>query len=201
MFGNDSMSTTTRPGNYSDGVLATNSTWQWNLRQSPAQPTKTSTGTTSKLQRQGIQRITIQRHFAVKDQQRIRPVQEFKTLRYRHQLLQVDALQEVELKSRIVAKNSLERQFRQLSHQWENETGMLSDLSQKVIHPAYQRIIGMGQDAVPFLLNELSKRPNHWFWALRSITGANPVKPEHRGRIKLMAKDWLCWGRDHGYEC
>jgi hypothetical protein len=137
----------------------------------------------------------------VKEQQRIRPVQEFKTLRYRHQLLQVDALQEVELKSRIVAKNSLERQFRQLSHQWENETGMLSDLSQKVIHPAYQRIIGMGQDAVPLLLNELSKRPNHWFWALRSITGANPVKPEHRGRIKLMAKDWLCWGRDHGYEC
>ena len=137
----------------------------------------------------------------MKDQQRIRPVQEFKTLRYRHQLLQVDALQEVELKSRIVAKNSLERQFRQLSHQWENETGMLSDLSQKVIHPAYQRIIGMGQDAIPFLLNELSKRPNHWFWALRSITGANPVKPEHRGRIKLMAKDWLCWGRDHGYEC
>ena len=137
----------------------------------------------------------------MKDQQRIRPVQEFKTLRYRHQLLQVDALQEVELKSRIVAKNSLERQFRQLSHQWENETGMLSDLSQKVIHPAYQRIIGMGQDAIPFLLNELSKRPNHWFWALRSITGANPVKPEHRGRIKLMDKDWLCWGRDHGYEC
>jgi len=137
----------------------------------------------------------------VKEQQRIRPVQEFKTLRYRHQLLQVDALQEVELKSRIIAKSSLERQFRQLSHQWENETGMLSDLSQKVIHPAYQRIIGMGQDAVPLLLNELSKRPNHWFWALRSITGANPVKPEHRGRIKLMAQDWLCWGRDHGYEC
>jgi hypothetical protein len=191
-----------RPGSCSDGVLATNSTWQWNLNQSQAKPTKTSAGATATLlQQQGIQRITIQRHFTVKEQPKIGHIQEFKTLRYRDQLLQVGILQEVKLKSQIAAQNSLERKFRQLSKQWENETEMLSDLSQKVIHPAYQRIIGMGQDAIPLLLNELSKRPNHWFWALRSITGTNPVKPEHRGRIKLMAQDWLCWGRDHGYEC
>lgn len=76
---------------------------------------------------------------------------------------------------------------------------MLSALSQKVIHPAYQRIIGMGEQVVPLLLQELERQPNHWFWALKAITGASPIKPEHRGRISQMAQDWLEWGRDHGY--
>lgn len=76
---------------------------------------------------------------------------------------------------------------------------MLSILSKKVIHPAYQRIIGMGDKAIPLLMRELKREPNHWFWALRAITGANPVKPENRGRVKRMAQDWLDWGHEHDY--
>jgi hypothetical protein len=95
--------------------------------------------------------------------------------------------------------NTVEHRFEQLAQQWKAETALLSDLSKKSMHPAYQRIIGMGQDALPLLLKELESHPSHWFWALRSITGANPVKPENRGRIKRMAQDWLAWGRDHGY--
>lgn len=95
--------------------------------------------------------------------------------------------------------SDIERQFNQLASQWKAETGMLSVLSQKVLHPAYQRIIGMGKKAIPLLLKELEREPNHWFWALRAITGANPVKPENRGRVKRMAADWRSWGRDRGF--
>jgi hypothetical protein len=95
--------------------------------------------------------------------------------------------------------SDIERQFTQLASQWEAETDMMSNLSQKVLHQAYQQIIGMGEKVIPLLLKELKRQPGHWFWALSAITGVNPVKSENRGRIRRMAQDWLEWGHDHGY--
>jgi hypothetical protein len=95
----------------------------------------------------------------------------------------------------------LEKTFFELANQWRRETNHMSLMSDIILHPAYQRIIGMGLNVVPLILRELSKEPDHWFWALRSITGANPIKPEDRGRLKKMAEAWLDWGRQHGYKC
>ena len=89
--------------------------------------------------------------------------------------------------------------FNALKANWESETVHLSSITESAMHPAYQQIIGMGQVAVPFILSEMRKKPDHWFWALRSITGEDPVLPEHRGRLKQMTKDWLKWGREQGY--
>lgn len=119
---------------------------------------------------------------------------------YANLLLQVESLHTTGLESRVLPATATERRFNQLAQAWKSDTALLSDLSKKSMHPAYQSIIGMGQDALPMLLRELDKYPSHWFWALRAITGANPVKPENRGRIKRMAQDWLEWGRDHGYQ-
>ena len=58
----------------------------------------------------------------------------------------------------------------------------------------------MGQPVVPLPLRELERNPAHWFKALRTLTGANPVKPEQRGRMKQMAEAWLKWGREYGYK-
>lgn len=95
----------------------------------------------------------------------------------------------------------IEKTFFELANQWRRETNHMSIMSDIILHPAYQRIIGMGLDVVPLILRELSKEPDHWFWALRSITGANPIKPEDKGRLKKMAEAWLDWGRQHGYKC
>jgi hypothetical protein len=89
--------------------------------------------------------------------------------------------------------------FLSLAQEWKSATAHLSSITDISLHPAYQRIIGMGEMAVPFILQEMSDRPDHWFWALKAITGDNPVLPEHQGRIKLMTKDWLIWGRRKGY--
>ena len=67
-----------------------------------------------------------------------------------------------------------------------------------VMHPAYQRIIGMGRRAVPLLLGELEKKPGHWFWALNAIAGENPVPAEAEGKLGDMAQAWLGWGRERG---
>lgn len=100
----------------------------------------------------------------------------------------------------IESKVELEAEFKKFAEEWRLETGMLSLVTQKSMHQAYQRIIGMGQPVIPLILRDLEQKPDHWFWALRAITGNNPVKPEQRGRMKQMAQAWIQWGKEHGYE-
>ncbi len=94
---------------------------------------------------------------------------------------------------------SIEQKFQRLAAKWRTETGHFSSTSQMFNHPAYQEIIAMGQDVLPLLLRDLAKEPDHWFAALRAITGAQPVPPEDRGRIDRMAEAWLRWAKEHGY--
>jgi hypothetical protein len=82
---------------------------------------------------------------------------------------------------------------------WKAECRPTSSLSELAMHPAYQQIIGMGPAAIPWLLAELEREPDHWFWALKSITMVDPVSPDDRGNIHKMAPAWLKWGRDQGY--
>ena len=89
--------------------------------------------------------------------------------------------------------------FEQLADEWVRERPGGLDLHFTTEHPAYQQIIAMGPAAVPWLLQRLSERPDHWFTALHRITGASPVPPESRGRFREMTAAWLEWGRQQGY--
>ena len=48
-------------------------------------------------------------------------------------------------------------------------------------HPDYQRIIQMGEQAVPLILEELEREADHWYPALRQLTGVSPVRRKARG--------------------
>jgi hypothetical protein len=72
-------------------------------------------------------------------------------------------------------------------------------VSEISIHPAYQRIIGMGQPVVPLIMRQLEREPDHWFVALSAITGVNPVKPEQKGKLQEIAQAWIQWGQANGY--
>lgn len=89
--------------------------------------------------------------------------------------------------------------FSTLKTEWEAETAYLSSITEIAIHPAYQQIIGMGPIAIPLILSEMKRKPGHWFWALKSITGEDPVLPEQRGQIVQMTEAWLRWGEEQGY--
>ncbi len=95
-------------------------------------------------------------------------------------------------------QESTAERFQALLRQWKGDVGPLSSVTEMAMHPAYQRIIGLGREAVPLLLRELAKEPDHWFWALKAITGVDPVEPAHRGRVKDMADAWLLWGKEQG---
>jgi hypothetical protein len=66
-------------------------------------------------------------------------------------------------------------------------------------NPAYQEIIGLGNDVVPFLLRDLKETERHWFIALRAITGANPVPKSATGNIPKMIEAWRQWAKENGY--
>jgi len=91
----------------------------------------------------------------------------------------------------------IESQFLALAQKWKDETGFHSSLSEKFMHPAYQRIMAMGRPALPFILRDLQQNSGHWFYALRFIVdediavGTKTV-PEARAA-------WLEWGYANGY--
>ncbi len=89
--------------------------------------------------------------------------------------------------------------FDQLVRQWRAETQFLSSTTQLATHPAYQRIIGLGPQVIPFILADLRQRPGHWSWALKALSGENPVPPEAQGRLAATADAWLEWGREAGW--
>jgi hypothetical protein len=101
--------------------------------------------------------------------------------------------------SMLAKTRSLEDRFIDAATRWEEATGHLSSIQAMALDPNYQRIIGMGQAVVPFLLREMELRPNHWHWALNAITGEDPVPPDHEGALDLVSQDWLAWGRAQGY--
>lgn len=90
-------------------------------------------------------------------------------------------------------------EFVNLAARWQAETAGASTTWRIVSHPAYLRMIGMGDRAVPWILDQLEGEEAHWFEALHAITGANPVPDEDRGVYAKMAQAWLAWGRDNGW--
>jgi hypothetical protein len=93
-----------------------------------------------------------------------------------------------------------ERRFKRLVSDWKHQRNEYSsDPRELAMCPAYQKIIAMGPEVIPLVLNELRRTPDHWFWALDMLTDANPIRPEHGGNFGEMVDDWLRWGRDNGF--
>jgi len=95
---------------------------------------------------------------------------------------------------------SLESTLAGLLERWRSETALSSSLTEMILHPAYQAIIGLGPPVVPLLLRELAREPDHLGWALASITRENPVPASDAGDIDAHTRAWLKWGIEHGHQ-
>jgi len=91
----------------------------------------------------------------------------------------------------------IEEEFNQLAEQWYRETRMHSSLHQIVLHPAYQKIIGMGKEALPLIFRELKRTRGHWLWALAMITRSDRATSGQN--FREAADSWLNWGSEMGY--
>jgi len=93
---------------------------------------------------------------------------------------------------------SIEEQFRQQAEKWKRETKHLSSPTQKLMHPSYQAILGMGRDVLPLMLRDLAQNRTEWFWALSYITHENPISREDAGKMDKMIWAWVNWGTAKG---
>jgi len=97
-----------------------------------------------------------------------------------------------------ISRAPIATRFADLAETWKEERGPSSSLTEIVLQPAYQRIIGLGPRVVPSILAEMSVSPDHWFWALTAITGSNPIPEEAAGDLTAMTNAWLDWGKQEG---
>jgi hypothetical protein len=91
-----------------------------------------------------------------------------------------------------------ESTFQELVNKWRVERGTQSSTTEIVLCDSYQAIIGMGPKAVPLILAQMEaegSHPDQWFWALQSITHADPVTEEDEGDFRKMSQSWLKWAR------
>jgi hypothetical protein len=95
---------------------------------------------------------------------------------------------------------SVEERFRRLAAAWRRAVAHHSSSTVRNSHPAYQEIISLGTDVVPALLRDMEDNQTHWFFALRQITGADPIPNAAAGNIPAMVEAWLQWAKENGYQ-
>ena len=83
--------------------------------------------------------------------------------------------------------------FAKLREEWRAGTRTEASLVTILMHPAYQRIIGLGMVVVPLIMEELSSELDHWHWALAAVTGEDPVPEDAAGDLEAIAAAWLSW--------
>lgn len=89
--------------------------------------------------------------------------------------------------------------FNTLAEWWHEGTDALSSLNQKAAHRAHRRIVAMGEQVVPYILEDLRDRGGHWEMTLAEITHESPPIPTGYPMNALGTREaWLQWGRDQG---
>lgn len=91
---------------------------------------------------------------------------------------------------------SAREKFEKLAQAWDDNNLGLSQSNYQ--DPAHLQIIGMGEAAVPLLLDRVRRGERRWVYALRFITGEQPDTPEMRGDAPRVMQAWIDWGIARG---
>ena len=86
--------------------------------------------------------------------------------------------------------------FAELQEAWKTETAAYPSVRDRIMHPAYQRIVGLGPQVVPLIIEQLQRDVDHWFWALAMIVG-HDAAPAAR-TVDEAAKGWVEWAAENG---
>jgi hypothetical protein len=97
------------------------------------------------------------------------------------------------INSRVIDQ-ALKQEFNALAKDWRDETAHSSFLRDRVTHPAYLEIIGLGEKVIPLIIERLEKKENHWFPALRAIARQNPIP--NGSTFPDAVKLWKKWLRE-----
>lgn len=84
----------------------------------------------------------------------------------------------------------LRERFNVLYDRWYKDTEFLSSVGSIINHPAFNAIVGMGKDAVPYILDKIDKEPSPLVWALNLIFKSK-VSNDSRLTVSDACKLWV----------
>jgi hypothetical protein len=80
--------------------------------------------------------------------------------------------------------------------EWDEHHRVLSWHDTK--HPAFRRIIALGDAAIPLILEDINNEPNWIVIALRELVPDGPDISAVSGRLGPICDRWLEWARAKG---
>lgn len=96
----------------------------------------------------------------------------------------------------VADKAELKNIFNGLAKKWKEETRGYSLTSQKYSHPAYQSILVLGPEVIPFIIRDLQENGGRWFEALKALARRDDItKPSDT--YEDAVKAWVKWGQDN----
>lgn len=88
--------------------------------------------------------------------------------------------------------------YTEAAEEWEVSQRILSWHNKE--HPAYKRIVALGEAAVPFILRDIQEEPDWIFLALRDILHDGPDYSDVAGQLGPMCERWLAWAKEKGIQ-
>ena len=83
--------------------------------------------------------------------------------------------------------------FRRLLKKWRSETHYFSTVEAKIKHSAFEEIVKMGEQTVPWIVEELQTQRDFLFIALHFILEEDPTAHCAKGKPIELIEAWLLW--------
>jgi hypothetical protein len=80
---------------------------------------------------------------------------------------------------------TLSQIFETMVADWVRETRFTNSMTEILDNKNLANIIDLGPSVVPLILKDLDVSPKPWFYALRILTGEDPVTEENAGNLGL----------------
>lgn len=98
--------------------------------------------------------------------------------------------------SRGATLSRLQTRFDELALRWKRETRAMSSSTQILSNESFRRIIGLGENVLPMIFDQLTKSHDlDWIEALSEITGFQLVI--RTSSADDLLEGWLDWGREN----
>lgn len=80
-----------------------------------------------------------------------------------------------------------------LHRAWQDETLFTSSVAEKVTNSNFIKIVELGEEAIPLILEDINFNPSNLVWALNAITGRR-ISDENIS-VAEACKRWVKWGK------
>lgn len=81
--------------------------------------------------------------------------------------------------------------------EWTKQTRYISSLHHMMELESFERLVALGEPAVPALLDAYENGSSHMYLPLRYILGDGPeISTQDSGNMLAVKNAWLSWGRD-----